>query len=536
MLPAVSRREWSWAFCASALLVMVASLPYLLGWLLVPEGYHFSGLLINPVDGHSYLAKMGQGAAGAWLFHLPYTATPHEPVLLFLYHILLGHLAPGGNPVALVWVYHLARMLWGWLLLVAVYWAAAFFTAEVAQRRYSLLLAGLAGGLGWLIGDGPDLMVPESVTFASLFVNGHFALTSLLILWLILRLCLAPPRRWLWLVDLLAAIWLALIQPFGILIVGAVAGVWWLLRSVPAGRARPDSSHDLDEEREGGRKTRPLVLAWLRLLSVGLVVLPIGLYDVWITRNNPAVAGWMAQNLTPSPPWWQWLTAYGLVGLLALAGLRPARNRSRGPAALLVVWLAVQVGLMALPLALQRRLSTGLHLPLVLLAGIGLWQWLLPRIHGRWRRWLPRVILVLVLPSNLLLMMAGLSGAWTRNPAVVFTDDQWETLAWLRQQADADTVVLADDEMGTVAPAWGGGARVVYGHPFETLDVEETKAAVDDFYAGRFTPAEQEALLRRYAVDYVLLQTDRYPGLHLPESLDLIWQAGTVQVYGVEGG
>jgi hypothetical protein len=443
---------------------------------------------------------------------------------------------PGGNPVTLLWVYHLARIVCGWLLVVAVYWAASFFTAEAAQRRYVVLLAGLAGGLGWLIGDGPDLMVPESVTFASLFVNGHFALTSLLMLWLILRLCLTPPKGWLWLVDLLAAVWLAWIQPFGILIVGAVVGVWWLLQSIKVWRSRPDTSSDNAVEQGQGRKLRPLALAWLRVVTVGLVVLPIGLYDFWITRHNPAVAGWMAQNLTPSPPWWQWLTAYGFVGLLALLGLRPAWNKLQGPAALLVVWLLFQVGLMLLPLALQRRLSTGLHLPLILLAGIGLWQWVLPRIRGRWRRWLPRAILVLVLPSNLLLMLAGLSGVWTRNPAVVFSDDQWETLAWLREEADAETVVLAADEMGTVAPAWGGGIRVVYGHPFESLDAEKTKAAVDDFYTGRSTPAEQEALLRRYAVDYVLLQTDRYPDLRVPESLDLVWQAGAVQVYSVEGG
>jgi hypothetical protein len=512
--PYVTRREWRWALVASVLILGLVSLPYVVGWLLTPAGYHFTGLLVNPIDGHSYLAKMGQGAAGSWLFRLPYTSEPHEPVLVYTYYLALGHLAPAGSPLACVWLYHLARSFFGILMLLAYYGTASFFMQDVAQRRLAFLFAGVASGLGWLVGSGPDLTVPEAVTFASLLVNGHFGATLLLILLAVVGITVAPAGKgWCGLLVIVSA-WLAMIQPYALLTVGLAAGGWVAVRWI--------------QERRLPR------LPSGRLVLVGLVAFPFLIAYLWMLRTNPHIGRWMGQNITPSPPLWQWLTTYGILVPLAAAGAWRCATRRTGGDWLLLLWVGGQVGLMLLPIPLQRRLSTGLHLPLCLLAAIGWREVVAHRLVARRRRVLEAGLLLMAFPSNLLLLLAGPHAVLTQDPYVLLSDDQWEAMAWVREQVPAEAVVLTDDELGTIVPAWGGGVRVVYGHPFETLDAEDKRAAVNQFCAGRMSVEEGAHLLSRFRVGVVILQAGRCDPPALPSRFSLAWQSETVSIYTAE--
>ncbi|HHN93967.1 MAG TPA: hypothetical protein ENK17_04300, partial [Anaerolineae bacterium] len=54
----VSRREWRWVLGASAVILLLTSLPYLYGLLLSSPEAQFGGFVIGVEDGNSYLAKM----------------------------------------------------------------------------------------------------------------------------------------------------------------------------------------------------------------------------------------------------------------------------------------------------------------------------------------------------------------------------------------------------------------------------------------------------------------------------------------------
>ena len=56
-----------WAVIA----LLWANLPYLMGEAISTPQNRFGGFFLYEQDGYSYLAKMRQGAGGAWLFHLP---------------------------------------------------------------------------------------------------------------------------------------------------------------------------------------------------------------------------------------------------------------------------------------------------------------------------------------------------------------------------------------------------------------------------------------------------------------------------------
>jgi hypothetical protein len=142
------------------------------------------------------------------------------------------------------------------------------------------------------------------------------------------------------------------------------------------------------------------------------------------------------------------------------------------------------------------------------------------------------VLLLLTFPSNLLMMLAGVNSVITENPYVVLTDDQWEAMRWLRENTLAGTVVLTDDELGTMAPAWGNGARVLYGHPFETPSADLLLQDVTAFYNGDMPPGIQADFIAYWGIQLVIVQEDRFQ-FQLPANCVETWRSGSVAIYRV---
>jgi hypothetical protein len=480
-MAAITREEWRWAAVRAAAVILVATLPYLIAWWTTPDGLFYTGFLTNPEDGQSYLAKMLQGYRGQWLFHLPYTAEPHRGEFLFTYYLALGHLARwmGIPPILL---FHGARLINGFILLIILYFVVAHFTADRYRRRFAFTLIALGSGFGWLAvllgGMTVDLWVPEGYVFYSLFVNPHFPLAIALMLLTILwsatpwgALRVRTRRGWPWrlLRVALSAAALGLVQPLGLLTVGAALAVYAAITWVQ--RRRPP---------------------WREILS-GIALAAGGgpfLVNAYLASiHNPAFSAWSAQNQTPSPPPWDYALGYGVVLLLALGGLWVALRRRRASDWLLVAWTGSTAVLLYLPFSLQRRLVIGLVVPLGLLATMG-WAWLSARHQAhaparadRQRRSFLRAPVVWSLAgmTHLFVVVIALVGTLSHHSALYLGDDERGGLAWLAVHAAPDALVLAGPETGLYIPAWAG-QRVWYGHRFETVGADRRRAQVEAFY------------------------------------------------------
>jgi len=124
--PGPSGTEWAWVAAASVLVAAFASLPYFLAYGV--RDHVFTGILINPIDGNSYLAKMAEGWRGDWLFTLPYTTDPGPGALIFTYYLFLGHLARWTG-ASLDLVYHAARAAGGLALSLMLFLTVSFHSA-----------------------------------------------------------------------------------------------------------------------------------------------------------------------------------------------------------------------------------------------------------------------------------------------------------------------------------------------------------------------------------------------------------------------
>lgn len=509
--------EWRWAWAVALLAVGLSTAPYIYAYLTAPPDLHFSGLLANVGDGYSYLAKMAQGARGEWLFHLPFTPEPHEGGLIYTFYLALGHGARVLDlPLALV--FHLARIAAGLACLLVGYAFIMHFADSVAQRRIAFLLLAFSSGLGWLVvptgGLSTDLRIPESITFYSLIVNPHFPLALALLLLVFLGVLAPPVERFggLGRAALLGVASFALIsvQPFTFITLGAVLGPYLAWRGL--------------RER---RLPRPGVARMALALAVAT---PVVLYDAWLLTVNPVMRAWTAQNLTPSPPPWDYLLGYGLVLVLAalgaIRGLRQGDTRTH----FLIIWVVVTALLLYAPFALQRRLSLGLHVPLTILAGRGVSGVVLPRLG---RRWAAALVAATTL-TNALLLLTLFAGAAQREAQVYLGRDEWAALGWLREHVPAEAVVLAGPESGLFIPAQAG-QRVVYGHPFETVNAAARRAQVEAYFAGRLGAAAQATLLHQEGVGWVWLgPRERTLGTPSLVCLSPATVIGTVTIYQVD--
>jgi len=461
-------------------------LPYLLANQLAPAGTRFTGFLINPVDGFSYLAKMRQGAAGSWFFTLPYAARPGPGALLFIYYLFLGHLAAWSG-LPLLAVYQAARILNAFATFVLAYVLLDWAVEERTAVRFGWALVLCGAGLGWistLFGHpASDMLIPESIPFLGAFSNPHFPLAMAATLAAVLAVALPGGKTAVRTgVALAAGLVLGAVLPFAAVVPFLVLGLWV-------------GANLLRRERAGGGALgyRPL----LSFLGFGVGLAPWAVYDLWLSRAYPMLAAWNAQNQTPSPPPWDYALGFGVVLALAVVGLW-WRKTTKPAKTLLLLWAGLGLLLLYAPLAFQRRLSLGLFFPLSALAALGLLQL---GAHGAKVRTVAMLAVALAVPSNLLVVGAGVLGAASGDPVFVYTEPELEAYDWLGEHAPPGALVLASSRTGNRLPALLE-VRVLYGHPFETPDAERALATVQALFSTASTVDGREQL-HDLGVEYV---------------------------------
>jgi len=442
---------------------------------------------------------------------LPYTAIPGEGGYLFLFYIFLGHLARWLN-LPLVWTFHAARVTAACFLTVTIYvfCRRTFHDSQAWAERCFVWLA-IGSGLGWLLFPlgvvTTDVWVPEAYPFLSEYVNPHFPLGLALLLWVFLWSGQKDTRAWI--LTFFSGAALAIVQPFTVIIgltVLAVMTVWqWV------------------EERK---------LAWQSLVIFGAGGGPLIAYQFWITTTDPVLAGWNAQNLTPSPAIWDLLISFS-PAILA-AGLILARYRKWKPTyyqKLAVAWFLCCLVLILFPFSLQRRFLTGFYVPVVILAGI--WISLLTSIKGQ--KQVFREAYLLSIPTIVVVLALGVFGVVNQNEQFYLKGGEQGALAWLAEHAPKGSIVLASPESGNFIPVYTS-ERVIYGHPFETVDAAAQQALVTHLLDGSMTPEATATLLQKLNIKFVFYgPRERQIGAPaIIDQLKPVYKDADVTVYAVE--
>jgi hypothetical protein len=506
--PGISSAEWRWVIIFSGLLVAITLLPY--AWAFASDSpsdnWQFMGMLPNPQDGATYLAKIGEGARGDWLFTLAYTSEPHAGAAINEFYLWLGHLSRilGLSPLLM---YHLSRLVTGFVMYISIYHLGSVIWPRLRPRRLFFGLIAVGSGLGWLalifLSRSPggsvdaqflptDFSIPESIPFFSTFVNPHFPLAIALIALLAATFVMVfrpgfniePNFTNGGASVALVSIALCIVQPQGWVPIAGALCVYILILTLRS------------------RRIPQLELSWV--LLVILPAIPFFLYYYAVIRDNGAMRAWNAQNLTPSPLPFNYIMGFGLLLVVALPGLwRGVRRFERDGDRLMLIWFVVNVIALYVPFSLQRRLAIGLIIPIVYFAVRALEDSWFNWVSPKWRDAALVALFVFIIPSNVLSLSIPLFGILKPSAGIqnwqLLPADYNAAIQWLRDDAVQNQVVLAPPRVSLWIPAYAY-QRVVYGHPFETLNAAAKLKEVNDWYTGK----NCGELLREYHVRYVL--------------------------------
>jgi len=499
----------------SVIVIVLIIAPYVFALSVNTNEFIFGGFLINPIDGHSYLAKMHQGFRGEWRFVLPYTAEPGNGAYLFLFYLGIGHLARIiGLPIIVV--FHSFRILGAILLLVVLY----IFNSRVFDNKrlqnIGFAVSAFGSGLGWAaVFAGlftSDFWVAEAFPFLSMYTNPHFSIGLALMI-----LALLPDRKSSILVDFMLGLGLGIIQPFAVVIVILVKGGGQIL-SV------------FNEDNSGNSFIKSA--EFLPVIAFSLGGGAVLIYQYWSIVTDPVLSMWNSQNITESPSVIDLAISLSPALIFAASGIKAAWADRKGRN--LLIWAAVSLILVLVPWNLQRRFLTGIYVPLAGLSVYGLVE--LDRF--KWLSFKAGVIFLLVtaIPTNILVLSSGIQAAARRDPQIYLEKEILSGLNWVKDNSSEGAMVLADEDVGLFIPSISG-RRVVYGHPFETVNAEFERDFLNEFlYINQENHFYEQSILDR-KVDLIFLKGDVSESLEIwinNEGFKLDYENSKLKIFRVE--
>src|ERR1700682_5684212 len=399
-------RDWRLPLITGLVLAAVTAVPYLYAYAVQPPGHVFMGFFYLGDDANTYLAKMRQGWEGSWEWQNRDTTESSPGSYLFMFWIVLGHLAALLN-VPLIVMFHLARVAAAVALMAAAWSMIRHFIEDQAARKFAFFFLAVGLGMGYVIQalgqpmifghqtDTLDWRMPELTAFYSVLALPHFAWSGVF-------------------AAAGCALTFMAIQR-GSLALGVLAGLAWL------GQA---SIHPQMPILMGGATAMALVLrpaaprGWIAAGVAFAIPAPYILYSYLASVGNPEVQRWTFHSKNALPPESiSLLFAIAPQLLLALVGLPIALRQRRREDLFLVAWLVLLAAILYLPNPagdLRRRFLDGLYLPLVVLAAMGMYESILPRLKSaRARRLVPFSYVAFASVGSAFLVLAPLARAPT---------------------------------------------------------------------------------------------------------------------------
>jgi len=374
-------------------------------------------------------------------------------------------------------------------------------------------LALLGLGLGWLVFPfgviTSDMWVAEAYPLLSSYANPHFPLALSFMLSILLisyRVSIHNGTATLRLgfITAILSFLLAIVLPFGVVLVMMVLGsilMIELIKLLIDNRSRTEinglSSLEL---RTLGRFSPPISGLAKQSFWVVLGGMPVVLYDFYVVWTDPVLAKWNAQNITLSPPLWDLVLSFSPVLIAACVGFWYLVLNKNHKQRLFLIWAVIGLLFLVLPLGLQRRFMMGIYVPLVGLASVS-FLWLNRKFSQSRANRLSGWLLIISLPTILVLLLVAYFGIQTHAPVYYLTNGEYQAMQWIENNTPDNALILAAPETGIFIPAHTG-RRVIYGHPFETVNATSEEAAAESFFADH-VELDRQAFIRTRQVDFV---------------------------------
>jgi hypothetical protein len=447
----------------------------------------------NNEDTYRYVSFIEQAKQNRNLFENLYTTEPQEPNLLRPSYQVIGKLARAFN-VSSIAAYHVSRIILSLLFYFVLFRFITLFFDDSIKRVAAFFTVSLASGFGTID------WIPGAVTFLSLGEAPHFILSQVLLLIGLYFLL----TEHLYILAPLPLFFLSLERPCYVLVIAPtvlVSFVW---------------------SKKGFVKGMLPAL----LSSPGII------YRFVELRTNPAFASWQAQNALISPSPNDYLLGFGLLVPLAILGVESFTKEESLKHKLILSWVFMTAAMIYAPVSFQRSMVEGVHIPVAILAAVGL------SVLSKTRKRLAIVVLVLLPVFSILSIYKDMRAIGDpSNRHYFFMDrDEYEAVSWLGSHTTDKDVILANTDYGNLIP--GFVARKTYiGHSIQTINLSGKIELVNSFLLEKNALIAWSFLYSNKITHIFLGKNDamaRY-GFH-PQTLDfltVVYSKKGVRIYGV---
>lgn len=478
------------------------------------NGEHLGNVLAGSLDYPTYLTKMKIGYEGGWQYINRYTTEAHSPSYIFLFYIMLGHLARVFN-LDIAFAFHAARIVLSFMALGTLYKFLSKYSHCKNPMTLFLMTIFISGAFSIKL----DL-APQYHIFSGMMGYAHYMLTlSCLLVFFdsILDFSLGKNRLICLLKAAATLIILAVVHPFMVVLAGLTAtGTVFL-----TGRFR----------------------ASLPILVVSaLSVTPFMLYFYYVFSYNPVLVGWREQagNALTTVNLFLFgiasIYSYGAIFLIFLGKLKrtPLNNLS-------VSWLTVGI-----VLSYTNLISSSLQWLFFASIPIACLSWELVNhieMTGAFQvkigqRSIVSCLLIFfpILPSLIFLIFLDVQAFRTVSNKEMHRDtfikeSDMQCLQWLDKNSDKQDVILADSRWGMLIPVYTGVLPYL-GHHHETIQYKEKKEQTEKFFSTDYPDEAAELFLLKKKIKYILISNNDKVDYSF---LEQVFQGDSLTLYRYKG-
>ncbi len=538
-MPEISLREWKLVGLFSLIIITITFLPNLVGIFSAPGNSLFWGLqTVNPRDTPIYYSWIEQAKDSHLLFKNLYTSEIEPRFIFDPFWLGVGLFAKIFSLSGFA-AYQLTRIFLIPVFLAIAYIFISYFFPDPKKRLLCFVFLIFASGIsGWVwplvelgflkIWPPPiDLWSIESSTFYTLYHSPHF-IASLLLTVLIFFLILKSFEKQKYLYSLSAgfsALFLFFFHPYHVPTVFVIPGLYIVVQSI-----------------------KNLTIRWNLLKHYFVLVAissPAILYHLWTLNTFWTRQQFALQNNLPTPPFYNFLLAYGFIFIFAIFGiLTLLRKKSKTSTEIfLLVWFFAQLSLPFMPfLNFQRKLIEGLHFAMVLLAIEGIYCLKNFLDQRKTLSWLKNPLLLVPLFSLTLCFSAyyvvvrDINLYLNPKSFVFLKKENLAAMVWLKNNTPEESIIFSSYDNGNIVPAFA--RRTVYlGSTGNTAAAGDKTMQVELFFQ-RYSELARAAFLKKNDIDYLFYgQEEKGLGDFKPEEasyLEKVYQNSEVTIYKVK--
>jgi hypothetical protein len=175
---------------------------------------------------------------------------------------------------------------------------------------------------------------------------------------------------------------------------------------------------------------------------------------------------------------------------------------------------------------------TGFYVPVVILAVIGV---TLLVSSLKIQRRVFTLLFSLSVPTILVVLALAVFGISGHDKSLYLQVGEQKAFVWVSESTPLNSIILASPDTGNLIPAYTG-RRVLYGHPFETVNAEIQKSQVMDLFNGSVSTTTALLMLHELNIKYVFYgPRERLIGSpEFVNQLKPVFQDPEVVIYAVE--